>query len=109
MTARIGGRTARVRLLLGELGFTTPGVAGWRADAACVSSDPELFYPVGSGPVARQQTIEAKRVCSGCPVQALCLADAMASEDPALRWGVVGGVSAPERAELFALQRRAVA
>ena len=112
MTARIGGCSARVRSLLGELGFIGPGVTDWRADAACVSTDPELFYPVGSGHLAREQVTEAKRVCSGCPVRALCLADAMASEDPALRWGVTGGLSAPERGELFAQhrhERRAVA
>lgn len=109
MTGRTGARDHRVRRLLGELGFTGAGVAGWRERAACRGVEPEVFYPVGAGPLVRDAVAEAKRVCAGCPVRELCLADSMASEDPALRWGVTGGLSAPERAELFSVQRGAVA
>ena len=105
MSARIGKRTEQVRLALAELGFTGAGVAGWRERAACSGSDPELFYPVGTGAPLVAQTSRAKQVCAGCPVRALCLADVMASEDPASRWGVTGGLSPVERSELFAARR----
>lgn len=109
VTGRAGARDRRVRRLLGELGFIGAGVDGWRERAACRGVEPEVFYPVGAGPVVAAQVAEAKRVCTGCPVRELCLADAMASEDPALRWGVTGGLSATERGELFGRQRRAAA
>jgi WhiB family redox-sensing transcriptional regulator len=109
MSARIGIRDQRIRLVLGELGFTGAGESGWRERARCTGVDPELFYPVGAGSQVAVQVGQAKRVCAGCPVRALCLADAMAGEDPAMRWGVTGGLSPAERAELFAARRREVA
>jgi WhiB family redox-sensing transcriptional regulator len=74
----------------------------WRSDAACVVSgvDPEVFFPVderpGSAGVAR-----AKAVCGRCPVRPECLAEAMAVEDPAERWGVFGGLAPAQRAQLW--------
>ncbi len=106
MNARPTQRTERVRRLLAELGFTGPGMAGWREQGACLATDPELFYPVGDGIAVAAQTEQARQVCAGCPVRVQCLADVMTSEDPALRWGVVGGLSAKERAELFAQHRK---
>lgn len=109
VSARLGVRAQRVRRLLDGLGFVGAGVAGWRVDAACVGEDPEVFFPVGVGPALVERVDTAKQVCAGCPVRELCLADVMASEDPAARWGVLGGLSAGERAELFAARRQAVA
>jgi WhiB family redox-sensing transcriptional regulator len=106
MTAQIGMRTERVRRLLVELGFTGAAVRDCRERAACVGRDPELFYPVGAGPQVGEQIAAAKAVCAGCPVRELCLGDAMASEDPASRWGVTGGLSATERTRLFDTRRR---
>lgn len=103
---RPGNRLDRVRRLLDGLGYTARKVEGWRENAGCAGVDPELFYPEGAGPVVRAQVQAAKRICAGCPVRELCLAEVMGSEDPALRWGVSGGLSAAERAELFAAQRR---
>jgi hypothetical protein len=109
MNARPTQRGERVRRLLADLGFTGPGMAGWREQGACLGTDPELFYPVGEGVAVAQQTEQARHVCTGCLVRAECLADVMATEDPALRWGVTGGLSPAERAELFTQTRRAVA
>lgn len=108
MSARKGrpeNRLARVRQTLDDLGFTARRDEGWRGRAACAGSDPELFYPEGAGPVVREQIEAAKRICAGCPVRELCLAEVMGSEDPGLRWGVVGGLSAAERAQMFAARR----
>jgi WhiB family redox-sensing transcriptional regulator len=76
----------------------------WHLDAACAGVDPEVFYPLdltaGSAGVTA-----AKEVCAVCPVRAQCLADVMAAEDPARRWGISGGTTPAERSALFAAQR----
>lgn len=80
----------------------------WRAAAVCAAAgtDPELFYPIDTGPAGELALARAKRVCAGCPVRAQCLADAMALEDPAERWGVIGGLSAPDRTALHLNEHR---
>jgi WhiB family redox-sensing transcriptional regulator len=90
---------------LDALGFVPPAEQDWRERAVCREVDPELFYPVGVGAQVAEQTRQARQVCVGCPVRRVCLADVMASEDPGLRWGVAGGLSAPERAALFTARR----
>ena len=89
-------------------GSGTVLVAGrpWWALAACRRVDPEVFYPLDldpSGPAVRV----ARRVCAYCPVLPECLGDVMASEDPARRWGVIGGTTPDERAALYARQHAA--
>jgi hypothetical protein len=76
----------------------------WRDAAACTRVDPEIFYPVDETPHS-PAVAYAKRVCAGCPVRKVCLADVMAWEDPARRWGVTGGLTAVERAARFARDR----
>ena len=69
----------------------------WRDDAACVGLDTELFFPVDD----RAASVETpRRVCRGCPVRTACLADALATEDPARRFGIVGGTTPGERRTL---------
>lgn len=75
----------------------------WRASAACAGSDPDMFFAK-----ARDLTMEARRVCSGCPVKQLCLDAAMAEEkaSPAkIRAGIRGGLTPRQRNNL-AVQRR---
>jgi WhiB family redox-sensing transcriptional regulator len=67
----------------------------WREWAACFGLDPEQFFPAPSGHPDR--AAEAKRVCAGCPVRELCLADALANAD---MHGVRGGKTADERLKL---------
>ncbi|MGE0300119.1 MAG: WhiB family transcriptional regulator [Dehalococcoidia bacterium] len=85
-------------------------VAGraWRLRSACAAPgvDPEVFFPIDTGPAGEQAVTRAKSICAGCPVRVDCLADVMASEDPAERFGVTGGLSADERAELFDRDRK---
>ncbi|MFH8370193.1 WhiB family transcriptional regulator [Streptomyces sp. NPDC018031] len=76
-------------------------MADWRARAACLDEDPELFFPVGSGGPALLQTESAKAICRGCPVRDACLGWALESGQES---GVWGGTSEDERR---ALRRRA--
>ena len=105
MSSRPGLRAERVRQVLTDAGLVGSRVNGWRDRAACAGEDPDLFFPVGAGPRVREQMVAAKRICAGCPVRPLCLAEVMAVEDPASRWGIAGGLTASERAALLARLR----
>ncbi len=61
----------------------------WQARAACLTADPEIFFPEKGG-----STRAAKKVCSGCPVREECLAYALAVGE---HFGVWGGLSERER------------
>jgi len=56
----------------------------WRDRAACLSEDPELFFPIGTTGPALIQTEEAKAVCRRCEVIEDCL-----SLDPPRRYSWV--------------------
>lgn len=76
----------------------------WVHRAACASSeiDPELFWPVAEdGNVHRAQVHAAKAVCAKCPVRAECLAWALV----VLPYGIAGGHTANERAEMLRRRR----
>jgi hypothetical protein len=67
----------------------------WRTRAACLDTDPELFFSVASsGRAAEVQEKAAKAVCRPCPVRDACLEFAMT----ALPFGVAGGLTEDERA-----------
>lgn len=59
----------------------------WRDLAACREEDPELFFPIGTGPAADAQVERAKAVCQRCPVAEHCLAYALSSGQDAGIWG----------------------
>jgi WhiB family transcriptional regulator, redox-sensing transcriptional regulator len=72
--------------------------ADWRSRGACLSVDPELFFPLSSvGPAARQLN-KAKSVCTQCPVRAECLDFALATRQV---HGVWGGTSEDERRRIL--------
>lgn len=73
----------------------------WRHRAACLSRDPELFFPVGNTGPALQQIEEAKKVCVQCNVREQCLSWAL---DAGQDHGVWGGMGEDERR---AIKRRA--
>lgn len=73
----------------------------WRDDAACLTVDPELFFPVGNTGPAVEQIEKAKAVCATCPVTEMCLQYALETNQDS---GVWGGLSEDERR---ALKRRA--
>lgn len=95
-------RALTVSRLLGE--EWAPG--NWREVASCRDSDPDLFYPLGKGHAAFEQTEEAKLVCRACPSREPCLAFALATRQDL---GVWGGTSPEERRVLMRERRRAVA
>ena len=66
----------------------------WHHYAACRSTDPELFFPVGTTDPALEQLGEAKVVCAGCAVQSMCLEWAILA---GIDHGVWGGTSEEER------------
>jgi len=73
----------------------------WRARAACVDCDPELFFPAGRSGPALDQIEQAKAVCRRCDVAVQCLKWAL---DTNQQDGIWGGTSEDERR---ALQRKA--
>lgn len=66
----------------------------WRSHAACLTHDPELFFPVGTAGPTLTQIEEAKQVCSECPVRTQCLQWAVEME---MKHGVWGGLTETER------------
>jgi WhiB family transcriptional regulator, redox-sensing transcriptional regulator len=72
-------------------------MADFRHRAACRDADPELFFPLGTGPLARAQFRRAKNVCQRCEVQDPCLGWALSSGQ---QEGVWGGLDPDERRAL---------
>jgi WhiB family transcriptional regulator, redox-sensing transcriptional regulator len=69
----------------------------WAARGACLSGDPDLFFPITSSGPALPQIAQAKAVCARCPVRIDCLSYALATGQDA---GVWGGTTAEERREI---------
>jgi WhiB family transcriptional regulator, redox-sensing transcriptional regulator len=65
----------------------------WRRAAACLSVDPELFFPVSSSGRSLEQVERAKAVCRTCIVRRQCLQYAIAAGEE----GVWGGMTEEER------------
>lgn len=66
----------------------------WRSRAACLSVDPELFFPIGNTGPALAQAGRAKAVCAACSVREICLRWAIENNQDS---GVWGGMSEEER------------
>ncbi|MGI9006010.1 MAG: WhiB family transcriptional regulator [Streptosporangiaceae bacterium] len=66
----------------------------WRSQSACLTADPELFFPLSSMGPSLEQLTEAKKVCGRCPVRAECLDFALSTRQV---HGVWGGMSEQER------------
>jgi WhiB family redox-sensing transcriptional regulator len=79
---------------------------GWREVGSCRNSDPNLFYPLGRGRAALEQTEEAKAICRTCPSREPCLQFALSFRQVL---GIWGGTSAEERRQLARERREAVA
>ena len=70
---------------------------GWRPQALCRDTDPELFFPIGTTGAALVQIEQARAVCRQCPVQADCLDFALKTNQDS---GIWGGTSEEERRKL---------
>ena len=82
---------------------------GWRTQALCRDTDPELFFPIGTTGAALVQIEQARAVCRQCPVQADCLDFALTTNQDS---GIWGGTSEEERRVLrreFVARQKAVA
>jgi WhiB family redox-sensing transcriptional regulator len=66
----------------------------WRAAAACLSADPDLFFPIASGTIASIQVKKAQQICAGCQVRQECFDFAMRSGET---HGVWGGTTPEDR------------
>ncbi|MGH8906789.1 MAG: WhiB family transcriptional regulator [Egibacteraceae bacterium] len=75
----------------------------WRNRAACLDTDPELFFPIGTTGPALDQIERAKAVCRDCPVITQCLESALETNQDA---GVWGGLSEDERRTLRRSRQR---
>lgn len=72
----------------------------WRDQAQCRDTDPTLFHPERNDPASFD---DARTICADCPVKAACLAYALDKErglHPDVRWGMFGGLTSDERADL---------
>lgn len=74
----------------------------WPRWAACLTEDPELFFPAGATGAALEQIEQAKTVCRSCPVKQQCLQWALDNHQD---HGVWGGLSEEERRNLRRLHR----
>ncbi len=86
-----------------EVQFSDSG-GNWRSRSACLSEDPELFFPIGNTGPAILQTQEAIEVCRRCEVRDQCLEWAMENK---IEHGVFGGLSEDERRALKRKNARA--
>lgn len=82
----------------------TNAVDDWRSRGACLSADPELFFPLTSHGPSAEQLRRAKGVCARCPVRSQCLEYALSTHQ---LHGVWGGTGEDERRQL--LTRRGIA
>ena len=79
---------------------TAAAGSNWRQSAACLTEDPELFFPIGTTGPAIRQAEEARTICRRCPVVTSCLTWAL---DTGIEHGVWGAQTEDERR---ALRRR---
>jgi len=78
----------------------------WSNRAACLSAEPEQFFPVGTGAAAGWETAAAKMICGTCSVVTECRDYALETRQP---FGVWGGLDEEERRAVLrdpALPRR---
>ena len=66
----------------------------WRAAGACLSADPDLFFPISTTGLAEQQIARAKVICAGCEVRKVCLDFAMSHDQV---YGIWGGTTPDDR------------
>ena len=78
----------------------------WRSAGACLSADPDLFFPISSTGPAERQIARAKTICAGCAVRRECLEFALSNNQI---HGIWGGTTAEDRQRERRRKRRAAA
>lgn len=66
----------------------------WRAEGACLTADPDLFFPIATGYAGAAQVAKAQQVCARCAVRQQCLDFAMRTGEAD---GIWGGTTPEER------------
>jgi WhiB family redox-sensing transcriptional regulator len=66
----------------------------WQAAGACLSADPEIFFPVSGTGASAPQIELARQICGRCPVRRECLDWAMDSGE---MHGIWGGTTPEDR------------
>jgi WhiB family transcriptional regulator, redox-sensing transcriptional regulator len=89
----------------------TASATNWRAAGACLSADPDLFFPISAKGQAEKgqaerQIARAKVICAGCRVRQECLEFAVAHE---LTYGIWGGTTPEDRQRERRRKRRQAA
>jgi WhiB family transcriptional regulator, redox-sensing transcriptional regulator len=78
----------------------------WRSAGACLSADPDLFFPISSTGPAERQIARAKQICAECSVRRECLEFALSHKQI---YGIWGGTTAEDRQRERRRKRRAAA
>jgi WhiB family transcriptional regulator, redox-sensing transcriptional regulator len=81
-------------------------VTNWRSAGACLSADPDLFFPISTSGPAQGQIARAKMICAGCGVRQECLQFAMSHDQ---LYGIWGGTTPEDRQRDRRRKRRAAA
>ena len=65
--------------------------AAWMKDAACIGTDPDLWFEPGaeSGQARQRREARTRAICGGCPSRIPCLDFAVSQPDLAGFWGGV--------------------
>jgi WhiB family redox-sensing transcriptional regulator len=84
----------------------TGSAENWRSAGACLSADPDLFFPISSAGPGERQIAQAKMICAGCQVRQECLEFALAHD---LVYGIWGGTTPEDRRRNRRRKRRAAA
>jgi WhiB family transcriptional regulator, redox-sensing transcriptional regulator len=84
----------------------TGSAINWRAAGACLSADPDLFFPISAKGPAERQVTRAKMICAGCRVRQECLEFAVTND---LTYGIWGGTTPEDRQRARRRKRRAAA
>ena len=78
----------------------------WRSAGACLSADPDLFFPISSTGPAERQVARAKTICAGCSVRRECLEFALSHDQT---YGIWGGTTVEDRQRERRRKRRSAA
>jgi WhiB family redox-sensing transcriptional regulator len=78
----------------------------WWREGACLSVEPDMFFPISINGAARGDTRRAKLVCASCQVRRECLDYAMRTRQ---QHGIWGGTTEEERRLLHSRARKAAA
>ncbi len=84
----------------------TGSTANWRSAGACLSADPDLFFPISSAGLGERQIARAKMICAGCQVRQECLEFALAHDQV---YGIWGGTTPEDRQRARRRKRRTAA